>query len=95
MPGALIGGIGMELYVNTSNPVSPSTMEEAMGNLSVAKDPNGNPMSLSLTEFGVANGFSAHHRKLRLREPYHRADHDVRHTPGHHLRLLGRHRWSE
>jgi fibronectin-binding autotransporter adhesin len=54
--GAPIGGIGAELYVNTSNLVSAATMEQAMENLAVAKDPNGNPMPFSLTEFGVATG---------------------------------------
>jgi autotransporter-associated beta strand protein len=54
--GGPVGGIGMELYVNTSNAVSPTQMQEAMGNLSVAKDPDGNPIPLTLSEFGVANG---------------------------------------
>ncbi len=54
--GAPIGGIGAELYVNTNNLVSAATMEQAMGNLAVAKDANGHPMPLSLTEFGVATG---------------------------------------
>jgi autotransporter-associated beta strand protein len=31
-------------------------MQEAMSNLSVAKDPNGNPIPLTLSEFGVATG---------------------------------------
>ncbi|HEY1922515.1 MAG TPA: endo-1,4-beta-xylanase, partial [Tepidisphaeraceae bacterium] len=54
--GGPVGGVGMELYVNTSNAVSPTQMQEAMGNLSVAKDPSGNPIPLTLSEFGVANG---------------------------------------
>ncbi len=56
--GGPVGGVGMELYVNTSNAVSPTQMQEAMGNLSVAKGPNGNPIPLTLSEFGVANGQS-------------------------------------
>jgi GH35 family endo-1,4-beta-xylanase len=56
--GAPIGGIGMELYVNASTPVSAATMQQAMGNLSVAKDANGNPMPLTLSEFGVSSGQS-------------------------------------
>jgi MYXO-CTERM domain-containing protein len=54
--GGPVGGIGMELYTNASNNVSPTQMQEAMGNLSVAKGPAGNPINLSLTEFGVATG---------------------------------------
>jgi fibronectin-binding autotransporter adhesin len=54
--GAPIGGIGMELYTNASNNVDPVQMQQAMQNLSVDKDENGNPMPLSLTEFGVATG---------------------------------------
>ena len=56
--GAPIGGIGMELYTNAGNNVGAATMQQAMQNLSVAKDPNGNPIALSLTEFGVASGQS-------------------------------------
>jgi autotransporter-associated beta strand protein len=56
--GAPIGGIGMELYTNATSNVSPVQMQQAMQNLSVAKDPNGNSMPLSLTEFGVAGGQS-------------------------------------
>jgi autotransporter-associated beta strand protein len=54
--GGPVGGVGMELYVNTGTVVSPTQMQEAMGNLSVAKDPNGNPIPLTLSEFGVASG---------------------------------------
>jgi autotransporter-associated beta strand protein len=54
--GGPVGGVGMELYVNTSNAVSPTQMIQAMSNLSVAKDPNGNPIPLTLSEFGVATG---------------------------------------
>jgi autotransporter-associated beta strand protein len=54
--GAPIGGIGMELYTNASNNVSAVQMQQAMQNLSVAKDPNGNPIALSLTEFGDSSG---------------------------------------
>jgi autotransporter-associated beta strand protein len=54
--GGPVSGIGMELYVNTSNVVSPAQMQDAMGNLSVAKNPSGNPIDLTLSEFGVANG---------------------------------------
>jgi autotransporter-associated beta strand protein len=54
--GGPISGIGMELYTNASNNVSAATMQQAMQNLSVAKQPNGNPMPLSLTEFGNAGG---------------------------------------
>ncbi len=54
--GGPVGGVGMELYVNTNNAVSPTQMQEAMGNLSVAKDPNGKPIPLTLSEFGVASG---------------------------------------
>lgn len=50
--GGPVSGIGMELYTNAGNPVSPGEMQEAIQNMSVAKDPNGNPMPLSLTEFG-------------------------------------------
>jgi autotransporter-associated beta strand protein len=46
----------MELYTNASNNVSAVQMQQAMQNLSVAKDPSGNPIELSLTEFGVATG---------------------------------------
>jgi autotransporter-associated beta strand protein len=56
--GAPIGGIGMELYTNASSNVSAVQMQQAMQNLSVDKDENGNPMPLSLTEFGVASGQS-------------------------------------
>jgi autotransporter-associated beta strand protein len=54
--GAPIGGIGMELYTNASNNVDPVQMQQAMQNLSVDKDENGNPMPLSLTEFGDSTG---------------------------------------
>jgi autotransporter-associated beta strand protein len=54
--GGPISGIGMELYVNGTTGVSAATMEQALGNMSVAKNPNGNPMPLSLTEFGIATG---------------------------------------
>jgi autotransporter-associated beta strand protein len=54
--GGPVGGVGMELYVNTGTAVSPTQMQEAMGNLSVAKDPSGNPIPLTLSEFGVATG---------------------------------------
>jgi autotransporter-associated beta strand protein len=53
--GGPISGIGMELYINDNNLVSPAQMLQAMQNLSVAKDPSGNPMPLSLTEFGANN----------------------------------------
>jgi autotransporter-associated beta strand protein len=56
--GAPIGGIGMELYTNAGSNVSAVQMQQAMQNLSVDKDENGNPMPLSLTEFGVATGQS-------------------------------------
>ncbi|MGD0139470.1 MAG: autotransporter-associated beta strand repeat-containing protein, partial [Tepidisphaeraceae bacterium] len=54
--GGPISGIGMELYTNAGNNVSAATMQQAMQNLSVAKDPSGNPMPLSLTEFGNSGG---------------------------------------
>ncbi|MGD0390797.1 MAG: endo-1,4-beta-xylanase, partial [Tepidisphaeraceae bacterium] len=54
--GGPISGIGMELYTNASNNVDPVQMQQAMQNLSVAKQPNGNPMPLSLTEFGNSGG---------------------------------------
>src|SRR6202044_3476144 len=58
--GAPIGGVGMELYTNAGQNVSPVQMQQAMQNLSVAKDStvgqssSGNPIELSLTEFGDA-----------------------------------------
>jgi GH35 family endo-1,4-beta-xylanase len=42
-----VTGVGMQLYPDNSNPISPATMQEALQNLSVP----GLPMSL--TEFGV------------------------------------------
>jgi autotransporter-associated beta strand protein len=49
--GGPVSGVGMEMYVG-STVVSPAQMEDAMQNLSVAKDPSGNPIALSLSEFG-------------------------------------------
>ena len=46
----------MELYTNAGSNVDPIQMQQAMQNLSVAKDPNGNPIALSLTEFGDSGG---------------------------------------
>ncbi len=61
--GGPVSGIGMELYINpdtaqdpTEDQISPAEMEQAMQNLSVDKTANGTPVSLSLTEFGVASG---------------------------------------
>ena len=54
--GGPISGIGMELYTNAGANVDPVQMQQAMQNLSVAKDPSGNPIPLSLTEFGNASG---------------------------------------
>jgi autotransporter-associated beta strand protein len=54
--GGPVSGIGMELYVNATNAVNPSQMEQAMQNLSVDKTASGSPIDLSLTEFGVASG---------------------------------------
>jgi autotransporter-associated beta strand protein len=52
--GAPVGGIGAELYVNNV-PISASTLQQALQNLSVAKDPNGNTMPLTLSEFGATS----------------------------------------
>jgi autotransporter-associated beta strand protein len=50
-----VSGIGMELYV-TNTAISPANMQQAMQNLSVDKTLAGNPVFLSLTEFGVSGG---------------------------------------
>jgi autotransporter-associated beta strand protein len=52
--GAPIGEIGMETYITGNNNLDAGTMMQALQNMSVAKDPNGNPMPLALTEFGLA-----------------------------------------
>jgi autotransporter-associated beta strand protein len=54
--GAPIGEIGMETYITANNNLDAGTMMQAMQNMSVAKDPSGNPMPLALTEFGLASG---------------------------------------
>jgi autotransporter-associated beta strand protein len=52
--GGPVGEIGMEMYITGNQNVDASTMIQAIQNMSVAKDPSGNPMPLALTEFGLA-----------------------------------------